>query len=71
MEMNYELRKTLATNLRKYRAINKLSQEQLAELADLSQQYICNMEGEKVNPSCGTLMKLCTALKTTPNDLLL
>lgn len=63
--------KIFATNPRKFRAINKLSQEQLAELADLSQQYICNMEGEKVNPSFETIMKLCDALKITPNDLLL
>lgn len=63
--------KTFAANLRKYRAIKKLSQESLAELADLSQQYICNMEGEKVNPSFATVMKLCEAFEITPNDLLL
>lgn len=60
---------TLATNIRKLRAINRISQERLAELADLSQQYICSIEKAKVNPSLITILKIAKALGVTINDL--
>lgn len=63
--------KKFAENVRKFRAIKKLSQENLSELADLSQQYICAIENEKVNPSFETIWKLCDAFGVTPNDLML
>ncbi len=60
---------TLATNIRKLRAINRISQERLAELADLSQQYICSIEKAKVNPSLITVRKIADALNVTINEL--
>lgn len=59
----------LATNVRKYRAINRMSQEKLAELSDLTQQYICSIENARVNPSFITLVKITEALNVTFNDL--
>ena len=59
-----------ATNLRKFRAIKRISQEELAELSDLSQQYICSIENAKVNPSIFTMMKIAEALNVSVNDLI-
>lgn len=59
----------LATNVRKYRAINRMSQEKLAELSDLTQQYICSIENARVNTSFITLVKITEALNVTFNDL--
>ncbi len=63
MDDNYEkiLSQNLAANIRKYRAIQKLTQEQLAEAADLSQQYICMIENGKVSPSFFVVCKIADA----------
>ncbi|MBS6602202.1 MAG: helix-turn-helix transcriptional regulator [Brachyspira sp.] len=63
-------REIIATNLRKFRAIKRISQEELAELSDLSQQYICSIENAKVNPSIFTMMKIAEALNVSVNDLI-
>lgn len=62
----------LIDNIKYYRAKNNLTQEQLAELADLSVSYIKQLESKKVfkNISLITLTKLATALKVEPNELL-
>ena len=63
-------REIIATNLRKFRAIKRISQEELAELSDLSQQYIYSIENAKVNPSIFTMMKIAEALNVSVNDLI-
>lgn len=68
MKIN-ELKKKIAENLRLYRAKNKVTQETLSDLTGISQQFICNIEGEKVNPSVETLVKIANALNITLNDL--
>lgn len=62
----------LIDNIKYYRIKNNLTQEQLAELADLSVSYIKQLESKKVfkNISLITLTKLATALKVEPNELL-
>ena len=54
--------------LRKQR---KWTQGKLAEKTDLSNNYISNIEHNYSIPSIETLMRLCTALDVTPNDILL
>lgn len=49
----------------------KLTQEQLAEQTELSNIYISHIENSRSIPSLETLMKLCSALDTTPDELLL
>ena len=49
----------------------KLTQEKLAELTDLANNYISNIENGRSIPSLETLVKLCNALEITPNELLL
>lgn len=47
----------------------KLTQEQLAEAADLSQQYICMIENEKVSPSFVVVSKIADAFGISLNAL--
>ena len=54
--------------IRKNRGI---TQEQLAEKAELSNIYISHIENSRSIPSLETLMKLCSALDITPDEVLL
>lgn len=49
----------------------KLTQEQLAEKADISNNYLSHIETSRSIPSLETLVSICIALNITPNDLLL
>ena len=64
-----ELNRNIATNLRKLRAIKRISQDRLADMSEISQQYICKIETEKVNPSILILYKIAEALEVSLNDL--
>lgn len=63
------LNKNIADNLRQIRAKKRVSQDQLADLCGISQQYVCKIENEKVNPSIYILWKIADALDVTVNDL--
>jgi len=63
------LNKNIADNLRQIRAQKRISQDDLADMCDISQQYICKIENEKVNPSILILFKIAEALNITINDL--
>lgn len=43
----------------------------MAEKAELSNNYISNIENNYSIPSLETLMKICIAFDITPNDILL
>ncbi len=47
-----------------------LTQEQLAEMAELTNNYISNIENGRSVPSVETLVDLCEALRTTPDAIL-
>jgi transcriptional regulator with XRE-family HTH domain len=56
--------------LRTWREKRGLTQVQLAEKAQLSQEYIARLEGgSKANPSLEVLVKLAKALKVTVGEL--
>ncbi len=63
------LNKNIADNLRQIRAKKRISQDELADLCGISQQYVCKIENEKVNPSIYILWKIAEALEVTVNDL--
>lgn len=63
------LKRKIACNLRQQRAKSRISQEKLAEMTGISQQFICSIETEKVNPSIETMLKIANALNITLNDL--
>ena len=54
-----------------YRHLAKLTQEQLADKVDASETYIRKLESGDRLPSLDMLLKLSSALNTTPNHHLL
>lgn len=70
--MNYELDLQLfGRRVRDYRKMQGLTQEKLAEAAELSVPYISRIEKGAKRASVGTLIKLAAALDVTVDDLLL
>lgn len=62
MEDKPHIRTVIAGNVKKYRKLWKLTQENLAELADVSNTYIANIECGKTWISDKTLEKIAKAL---------
>jgi transcriptional regulator with XRE-family HTH domain len=58
-----------AQNLRRRRIAVGISQEELGERTDLHRTEISLLERAGREPRFATLLKLCGALGTTPNDL--
>lgn len=56
--------------VRYFRARKHLTQEQLAEKAEISASFLGHIERGTRVASLDTLMQLCTALEVMPNDLL-
>ena len=64
------LRTVLARNIRLRRSALGISQEALAELAELHRTYVGAVERSERNISIDNIGKLAKALQTTPSDLL-
>ncbi len=60
----------LGRRIRMRRREMKLTQEQLAEKADISPSFLGHIERGSRTLSLGTLLEICKALGTTANDLL-
>lgn len=67
---NLYLRKVLSTNIRNLRAKYHLTQERLAENAEISLPYLSDIEHCKTWVSDKTLIKLAKALHSEPSQLL-
>lgn len=67
MTLDYSL---IGVRIQKRRKRLKLTQEQVAECADISNQHMSNIERAKSIPSTETIMKLAAALDTTPDEFL-
>lgn len=63
-------RLTFARNLRKHRMTQGLSQEELAELADLHRTYVGSVERGERNISIDNIERLALALGVRTSDLL-
>jgi len=61
----------LIKNIKKYRKINNLTQEELAEKTDLSSSYIKQIESSRdfKNITLNTLFKIAKALNVETKDL--
>lgn len=63
-----EIRKCIADNVFKIRVENKLTQEELAELLDVSAVHISRIENCKYTCSVSFLLKFCSKFKMDIND---
>jgi transcriptional regulator with XRE-family HTH domain len=65
-----ELRQILGANLKRYRTFRGFSQAKLAELVDISPNFISDIENGKRWLSSDTLVNLATALNIEVHELL-
>lgn len=66
-----EIKKIFTSNIKKYRALNGLTQMQLAEDADISVGFLCDLESGKKWGTLETMAKLAKALHIKPYQLLM
>ena len=57
--------KRLRKNIRYYRKIKELTQQELADITELTREYICDIENEKRNkhPSVAVIGRVADALE--------
>jgi transcriptional regulator with XRE-family HTH domain len=65
-----EQRKLFGKRLRELRVARGVSQEKLAEMADMHRNYVGILERAKQSPSLDAICKLARALKIKPAELL-
>jgi transcriptional regulator with XRE-family HTH domain len=64
------IREVLAQNLKRYRALRGLSQEELAHRADIDRTYISSLERSQYAAGIDVVERLATALDLKPFELL-
>ena len=64
------LRKALAGNLKRLRLAAKLSQEELAHLADMDRTYVSSLERGNYSATVDMLERIADALGVEPTELL-
>ncbi len=65
-----DLREIFRKNVKSFRKSKNLTQEQLAELCDLSTNYIGDIERNRRKVTIDTIEKIANGLKISPSDLL-
>jgi transcriptional regulator with XRE-family HTH domain len=65
----WELRKILGGNIKRFRQQNNISQMALAEKLNISTNFLSDIERCKAWISPGTLVKLASALNIEPHEL--
>jgi len=70
MHFCMDMRKLVGGNTARIRKEKGLTQEKLAELSGLSQQYLSDLENGKRNPTVVTLYELAQALGVSYLELL-
>lgn len=63
--------KILRQNIRKYRIKNELTQQELADMTDLSREYICDIENDSRNkhPTISAIGRVADALEIEMGSL--
>lgn len=64
------LRQIFALNLRRLRIDRDLTQEKLADLAEIDRTYVSALERQRYSASLDTIEKLADVLKVEPQELL-
>ena len=65
---NFSLLKIVSENIRYFRTVNNLSQEELANLAELDRTYISGVERGVRNLTINSLEKIIQALNISNED---
>lgn len=65
-----DMKQLVGQNFTRLRKQKGLTQEQVADLSGISQQYLSGLEGGRRNPTVITLHHLAEALGVTPVDLI-
>jgi transcriptional regulator with XRE-family HTH domain len=65
-----KIREVVAQNLKKYRRLKRLSQEELAHLAEIDRTYVSLLERQKYSVTVDVVAKLADALGIEPHELL-
>lgn len=65
-----EILQGLSMQLVKYRKQSGLSQEKLAELANIHRTYISQIERGLKSPTLETIFRICSALHVKPNQFI-
>lgn len=65
-----DMRKLVGANVRRYREIKGLTQEQLSELSGFGQNYLSDLERGRRNPTVVTVYEIALALDTSAAALL-
>ena len=65
-----KVEQNLRKNIRKYRKMLGFTQLQLSIKAEVSKDFIYDLEAGRRNPSLDVLCKLADALKVEPDELL-
>lgn len=68
MELDYD---NIGKRIAKRRTQIKLKQNALAEIIEISNNYLSSIERGKEKPSLEILVKICNALRVTPDYLLM
>lgn len=68
MEIDY---KKIGAQIRKYRKLRKLSQEKLAEAAEITSKHVSNIENGNTKLSVDCLLRISGALDVTPDHLVI
>ena len=66
-----DMRRLVGRNVKRFRQLNGLTQEQFAEVSGFSQQYISGLEQGKRNPTIVTIYELSQALGVSHVDLVI
>ena len=64
------IQKQIGHNIQKYRKLQGYTQEQLAELLDISKVHLSHIEIGARSASLSLILSCCNVLCVTPNDLL-
>lgn len=66
-----DMRKLVGRNFARLRAASGLTQEQVAERANISQQYVSGLENGKRNPTVQMLFQIAKGLGVSHVDLVM
>jgi len=66
-----EIKRIFTENIRKYRMLNSMTQQELAEAAGISVSFLCDLESGKKWGTLETMAKISNALRIKPYQLLL